>query len=116
MTDTALPESIQSELNVGKDARAAGNEGRARVHARRAAGEAARMYRTVYFASGRHLNAFRHLQHIAVDINLPGDLRAAAARLTERVRPDHTLPHAEDPLDDARMLAAALLSRLPEEG
>jgi len=108
-----FPTVITAELDAARAARAAGNEGRARVHARRAAGIAARMYQAVYFPSGPRLNGFRHLQHIARDINLPEDIRNAAARLTARVKPDHTLPHDEDPLKDAALLVQELLARLP---
>lgn len=115
MTNADLNTIIQAELDAAQAAHAAGNEGRARVHARRAAGKAAEIYRTVYFPGGLRLNGFRHLQRVAADKKLPPDLRAAAERLTVHVTPDHTLPHDEDPLEDARTLAAALLARLPAE-
>lgn len=115
MTKSDINAIIHAELDAAQAARAAGNEGRARVHARRAAGKAAEIYRTVYFPGGPRLNGFRHLQRIVADENLPGDLRAAAERLTVHVTPAHTLPHDDDPLEDARNLAAALLTRLPAE-
>ena len=115
MTVDDLRVLIAKEISAAECARAAGNEGRARVHARRAAGVAAQMYHTVYYSIEPRLSGFRHLQRIAADENLPADLRAAAARLTVRVTPEHTLPHADDPLEDAQYLADALLARLIQE-
>ena len=114
MTTDDLRALIAKEIASAECARAEGNEGRARVHARRAAGVAAQMYRMVYFPIEPRLSGFRHLKRITADINLPDDLRAAAARLTVRVTPEHTLPHVEDPLEDAQYLADALLARLTQ--
>ena len=36
------------------------------------------------------------------------EIRRAAQRLTVRVSPDHTLPHPEDPIADARLIIDAL--------
>jgi hypothetical protein len=84
--------------------RAAGNEGRARVCARRAAGLGLSMARG---GSGRP-NAYDLLRHAAVDQTLPESVRLAAVRLSVRVTQAHRLPHGEDPLADARLILEAL--------
>jgi len=40
---------------------------------------------------------------------VPPDLREAADRLMRHVRTDHSLPHAEDPLEDAERIVLAVL-------
>lgn len=84
--------------------RSRGNEGRARVCARRAVGTALALRWSV----GSQANAYQLLMRAAADSGLPPDVREAAQRLTRRVTEAHRLPHEEDPLDDARMLLAFL--------
>ncbi len=84
--------------------RSRGNEGRARVCARRAVGTALALRWSV----GPQANAYQLLMRAAADSGLPPDVREAAQRLTRRVTEAHRLPHEEDPLDDARMLLAFL--------
>lgn len=94
---------IETEMTAAQVARAAGNEGRARVCARRAVGHAARAFyaRTGVAQPG---DALAQLKHLRDDARLPEALRAAAGRLTVKVDHDHHLPFADDPLADARTL------------
>jgi len=84
--------------------RSRGNEGRARVCARRAVGIALALHWSV----GPPANAYQLLMRAAADSGLPPEVRQAAQRLTRRVTEAHRLPHDEDPLDDARVILAAL--------
>jgi hypothetical protein len=89
--------------------RSRGNEGRARVCARRAVGAAL----ALRWAAGPQASAYQLLQRAAADSGLPPELRQAAQRLTRRVNQAHRLPHDEDPLDDARSLLAWLRPQEP---
>lgn len=91
--------------------RSRGNEGRARVCARRAVGAAL----ALRWSLGPQANAYQLLMRAAADSGLPPDVRQAAQRLTRRVTEAHRLPHDEDPLDDARALLAWLRPPGPGE-
>lgn len=84
--------------------RAMGNEGRARVGARRAAGFAL----ALAFGGSDRLDAYDLLRRAADTPELSDAVRQAAARLAARVTPDHRLPHTEDPMQDARIILEAL--------
>ena len=92
---------IEAELARAETARAEGNEGMARVCARRAAGLAV--------GGGPRLSAVDRLRALAADGTVPGEVRQAAERLTARLRPDHTLPFEADPLEDARLIVRHFL-------
>ena len=96
--------AITAELHMAATARFGGNEGKARVCARRAAGWAIRGWRERQGIGQRGQSAYRHLQGTALDWSLPAHIRAAAARLILRIGEDHELPVDADVLDDARVL------------
>lgn len=100
---------LQAEFERGEAARARGNEGQARVCARRAAGIAAREYLRRLDRPARTPSAYDLLDRLAKDPGLDADLRAAAAHLTLRVDADFTLPAGIDLLVEARRLCAGLL-------
>jgi len=100
---------VEAELRAAESARTAGNEGRARVCARRAAGLAAGAYLTGRGQPARGASAYDRLRRLESAAGLAEDLRRAAARLTARVDAHHRLPHEQDPLEDARLLIAGLL-------
>ncbi len=54
------------------------------------------------------MNAYDLLLRAASWPGFTENVREAAARLTVRVAEDHQLPHAEDPLGDARVILVAL--------
>jgi hypothetical protein len=102
---------VAHELDLADEATAAGRLGRARVCARRAAGLAARQHLERLGASPRGASAVDALRALAALDGLPAEIRQAASRLTTRVTEDFTLPHPEDPLEDARAVIAACLPR-----
>lgn len=104
---------LESELDYAARARGAGQEGRARVCARRAAGWAVGVYRrTRRDEAVAERAALQHLRWLAAESSFPEPLRQAAARLTERINQAHQLPHRADPLEDARAIVQAVLQLL----
>ncbi|NOR90874.1 MAG: hypothetical protein GQ524_11555 [Anaerolineales bacterium] len=104
-----LQRTIHKELEDANRARIDGNEGRARVCARRAAGWAVSFTRSVNEKRKIEANAYEMLQWLSQQADAPDAVRSAATRLTAHVSLDHTLPFPEDPLEDARMIVEALL-------
>lgn len=106
MIQSAL--AIETELENAERARLAGNEGRARVCARRAAGIAARDFLTRHGTRLHNTSAYVALQTIVDYPGLALDLRAAAVHLTTRVTDEFTLPMQADLIADARKLIGGL--------
>lgn len=111
---------VARELEMAREARRKGNEGMARVCARRAAGWAASWHLADKTGRPFGVNAYDTLLLLARWPEAPKDLRAAARRLTTRITPDHRLPFDEDPLEDAEAIVRALLPEglrpLPTQG
>jgi len=108
MTDWKSMSEIEFER--AEAARARGNEGQARVCARRAAGIAISEY---YARRGRFVrtpSAYDLLQMFAKEPKLPAELKRAAAYLTLRVTEEFKLPIEVDLLDEARKLCNGLLA------
>lgn len=103
---------IHAELERAEAARTAGNEGRARVCARRAAGMAARIFLTRYedTAQGEsHISStYEALQTLATFPGLAPNLKQAAVHLTLRVSGEFHLPPGIDLIDDAHKLIGGL--------
>jgi hypothetical protein len=99
---------INAELEKADHARLAGNEGQARVCARRAAGKAARDFLTRQGIELRNASAYTALQILAEYPGIAPDLRTAARHLTIRVTGAFTLPMDADLIADARKLAGEL--------
>ena len=95
---------IETELAQARKAREAGNEGQARVCARRAAGIAIREWYKRRIGSGWSGDALKQLQRLQEDRLVPEAIRAAARRLTTKVDLDHKLPFEDDPIEDARRI------------
>jgi hypothetical protein len=95
---------IEKELATGREASAAGNGGRARVCARRAAGLAISWYLTRHPDPEYGRDALRQLTRLKEDAIFPQPARDAARRLTTRITAGFTYPFSEDPLSDARII------------
>ncbi len=93
-------QEIDKELDSAREALRVGNEGRARVCARRAAGNALAWLRTRYPKPGQGNDALRRLQDLRDDPDAPPEISAAAARLTAPISKQFTYP-TSDPLSDA---------------
>jgi len=103
-------EKLNKEFERAEAARAQGNEGQARVCARRAAGVAIREYYARRGQAVRTPSAYDLLQLLADEPRLSPDLKQAAAYLTLRVTEEFKLPVEVDLLDEARKLCDGLLA------
>jgi hypothetical protein len=109
MGRTPLKDLVKGELETAFAARRAGNEGKARVCARRAAGWALGPYIRSQEGRWSSRNALRALAWLQADRGSPEPLREAAGRLGTRIRRDHTLPFNEDVLADAVAIVSHFL-------
>jgi hypothetical protein len=101
---------LELEFERAEIARARGNEGQARVCARRAAGIATREY---YARRGRPVrmsSSYDLLQLIGEEPHLSPDLKQAAAYLTLRVTEEFILPIDVDLIAEAHRLCDGLLA------
>jgi hypothetical protein len=100
---------FENELRAAETARAAGNEGKARVCARRAAGLVVAEYlqrRGLSLVTG---SAIEHLKYLANQEELPSVVREVAVHFMLHVSAEHDLPVEADLIDEARWLASHLL-------
>ena len=104
-----LLEKIEKEFQHAEQARVKGNEGQARVCARRAAGIAVRDYLTRKGTPPRSASAYDLLNLIKNDPLLPPDLKLVADHLTLRVTEEFKLPVDIDLVAEARKLCDELL-------
>jgi hypothetical protein len=99
---------FEAELRRGTLARARGNEGRARVCARRAAGIVAREYLAPKGVSRPNAGALDVLKTLRLDPALPPDAVPLIDHLTQRVDEAFLLPAGVDLIADARQLLSLL--------
>jgi hypothetical protein len=92
---------VQEEMLLAKQSRAEGNEGRARVCARRAAGTAAGLYLIEKGVGCSHDNALQSLLKLSELDALPKRVQIAASWLVERVDESSNLPPEVDLLQEA---------------
>jgi HEPN domain-containing protein len=104
-----LLEQINKEFQLAEQARAKGNEGQARVCARRAAGIAVRDFLTRKGTPPRSASAYDLLNIIKNDPLLSPDLKLVADHLTLRVTEEFKLPVDIDLVAEARKLCNELL-------
>jgi HEPN domain-containing protein len=100
---------IQAEFEKAEQARARGNEGQARVCARRAAGIAVREYLTRRGRRVLSTSAYDLLNLLKNEPNLSPELKQIADHLTLRVTEDFKLPVDADLVAEARTFCEALL-------
>jgi len=100
---------IQGEFDKAKQARAKGNEGQARVCARRAAGIAAREYFARRGKTLRTPSAYDLLNELVHEAGVSNKLRQSAGYLTLRVNEEFRLPVDVDLIEEARKLCEGLL-------
>ena len=107
MTD--WQEKLQTEFERAEQARAKGNEGKARVCARRAAGIAIREYLTRKGIAAASASAVDLLNLLKDDPLLSPDLKLIADHLIVRVTEEFKLPVDADLVAEARKLCDELL-------
>jgi hypothetical protein len=99
---------IEQELSAGEAAWKIGNDGKARVCARRAVAVAAETRLARHSGQAGRLDAMAHLSRIQADESLPPSVRQAAERLTTTVTRRDAAPFTSDPIGDARIIIAHL--------
>lgn len=92
---------IKEELLLAKQSRLEGNEGRARVCARRAAGAAVKEHLVKIGITQKQENAIQSLLILAQTETLPTRVQEAVEWLVQRVNQDHNLPPEVDLIDEA---------------
>ena len=102
-------DKFQAELDHAEQARARGNEGQARVCARRAAGIAVREYLTRKGITAPSASAVDLLNLIKDDPLLSPDLKLIADHLTVRVTEEFKLPVDVDLVAEARKFCNEIL-------
>ena len=107
---TEWKEQLELEFKRAEAARKSGNEGQARVCARRAAGIAIREYYARRGLSVRTPSAYDLLQHIVDEPLISPEIRQAAGYLTLRVTEEFQLPVDVDLVKEAHKLCEALLT------
>ena len=100
---------IEAEFEKADQARARGNEGQARVCARRAAGIAAREYLTRQGIHPPSVSAYDLLNLLKDEPRLSSGLRSIADHLTLRVTPEFKLPVDADLVAEAKIFCERLL-------
>lgn len=100
---------IDAELEKASQARQRGNEGQARVCARRAAGIAIREYLARRGIRPPSASAYDLLNLIKDDTHLPSSLKVIADHLTVRVTEEFKLPLQVDLVADAKDFCDELL-------
>jgi len=103
---------LQREFEMAQAARARGNEGQARVCARRAAGISLREYFHRRGSVARTRSAYDLLQEFTELDDTPPDLREIARHLTLRVTDEFKLPMEVDLVEEAQTLCERLLPDL----
>ena len=98
--------AIEQELFCAENARLTGNEGKARVCARRAAGIAVLAYFRAIGIAFSDPSAFALLNRFMQMESTPKHMKEITSRLLIRVNPDYSIPAKIDLLEDARQLTA----------
>ena len=113
MTPTAL---IEQELAAALAAQQDSNNGKARVCARRAVALATEAWLARLPLPRWRGDAMEHLRQIQQDASFPLPIRQAAERLSTSVTSQHAAPFATDPVTDARLIIAHLISTTSDIG
>ena len=99
---------IDRELAAAQAALQAGNEGKARVCARRAVGLAAEAWLERHADRLWRGDAMEYLRQIQQEASFPSPVREAAERLSTSVPKQHEAPFTADPIGDAKLIIAHL--------
>ena len=107
-------ERIEYEFTTAGIARTAGNDGRARVCARRAAGLAITWFCSKFPRSAWRTDAMSQLRHLKDDESFSSNVRDAATRLTTGITERFTYPFSTDPIEDARIIVNAIVKLMDD--
>ena len=101
-------DQIEKELSTAREARQSGNDGKARVCARRAAGQAVAMYLAKNPMPAWGTDALSQLKHLKDSPEFSQPCRDAAARLTTKISDQFTYQFSTDPLEDANIIIRSI--------
>ena len=99
---------IEQALAAAEVAQHDGNDGKARVCARRAVARATEVWIAQRPSPPWHGDAMARLRRIQQDPAFPLPIRQAAERLSTSVTRQHATPFTTDPLADARLIISHL--------
>ena len=99
---------IEQELSAGQASLKIGNDGKARVCARRAVALAGEAWLRRHSAQAGRMDAMAHLHRIQADDSIPLSIRQAAERLITTVTRRDSAPFTSDPIGDARIIVEYL--------
>ena len=102
--------AIERERIAARAAVSSGNDGKARVCARRMAGAALTWLVKVKPGENRAADTMTQLNNLQNDPGAAADVRDAAARLTARVSSDFRYQSPSDPVDDAEIIVRYVLT------
>ena len=102
------PTVIEQELAAAQAAQQDGNDGKARVCARRAVALATDLWLARLPMPLLRGDAMAQLREIQQNASFPLPIRQAAERLSTPVTNQHTDPFTTDPIADARLIIAYL--------
>jgi hypothetical protein len=108
LNEPVLDPQIEIEIRKALLARNNGNEGQARVCARRAAGIAIRKYFLQKNLPNAHKSAYELLLAYINEPDIPANTRQIAVNLTMRVSESFRLPVNVDLIEEARSLCEQL--------
>jgi hypothetical protein len=104
-------ELIEQELSAGEASLKVGNDGKARVCARRAVALASEAWLAGHSIQVGRMDAMAHLRRIQEDVSVALSIRQAAERLSTTVTQRDSAPFTTDPIGDARLIIAHLTTR-----
>lgn len=107
---------MAQELFAAQQAWHAGNEGKARVCARRAVAVAAEAWSAGRGEPPEPADAMAHLRRIRQQATFPLSVREAAERLITAVTRRHEAPFTADPISDASVIISHLVAATPGDG
>lgn len=109
MTKEETLQLVEQEFATARQAATVGNDGMARVCARRAAGAAIAFWLQFNERPGWGTDAVSRIRHFEADTSFPQDVREAAMRLVARVTPRFTPRFPTNPIDDATVIIRYVL-------
>ena len=107
-------EQIEKEFATATQARKAGNDGKVRVCARRAAGVAITLWLKSHSRERWGADAMNQLENLKLDESMPQSVRDAAVHLTTKITQQITAPFSTDPVQDSRIIIDYLLESINE--
>jgi RNA 3'-terminal phosphate cyclase len=109
-TTDSWTDAFDQEMEQAEAARASGNEGRARVCARRAAGIVIREYFSRLGIPFAPHSAYQNIHYLSLYQDTTPQVRQVAGHFLERINPEHELPIDAYLIAEARWMANILLN------